>query len=111
MEANRISRAKMNDQSDEEVNFENPNFRKVKVKPNVKAPLNDDQTDLKTDLNDAIADDETVKKLEEDLNLVQLNEKIKNLEQKIKSQESNKLPKNWERYEDDKGAYYWHIPR
>ena len=54
--------------------------------------------------------DQAVKKLEVDLNLTKLNEQLKSLEQKIKN-ESNKLPKNWERYEDDKGAYFWHIPR
>lgn len=101
-----------NDSDEEEVNYENPNFRKLKATLNVKTTLNQtNKVDLKTDLKDVISSDESVKKLEEDLNVVQLNEKIKSLEQKIKNQESNKLPKNWECYQDDKGAYFWHIPR
>ena len=99
--------------SDEEVNFENPNFGKLKTRLGAKSgqaaepPKSND--DLKAELNNVI-NDQAVKKLENDLNLTKLNEQLKNLEQKIKN-ESNKLPKNWERYEDDKGAYYWHIPR
>lgn len=101
--------------SDEEVNFENPNFSKLKATRGAKsadsltveqAKSNDD---LKAELNKVI-NDQAVKKLEDDLNLSKLNEQLKSLEQKIKN-ESNKLPKNWERYEDDKGAYFWHIPR
>lgn len=101
--------------SDEEVNFENPNFAKLKATLGAKTA--DSQTvessksndDLKAELTNVI-NDQAVKKLEVDLNLTKLNEQLKSLEQKIKN-ESNKLPKNWERYEDDKGAYFWHIPR
>lgn len=100
--------------SDEEVNFENPNFRKLKANLKLKTtvPINDIKSknnDLKKELNKVI-NDEAVKKLENDLNLAKLDEQLKNLDQKLKN-ESNKLPKNWEKYEDDKGAYYWHVPR
>ena len=87
--------------SDEEINFESPNFNKLKTELANK--------NLKAELTNVI-NDESVKKLEDDINLTKLNEQLKHLESKIKN-ESNKLPKNWERYEDDKGAYFWHIPR
>lgn len=100
--------------SDEEVNFENPNFSKLKATLGAKSsPAGEcakGNDDLKAELNNVI-NDQAFKKLEDELNLTGLNEQLKNLEQKIKLNESNKLPKNWERYEDDKGAYYWHVPR
>jgi len=103
----------MNDQTTDEVNFENPNFRKLKATLNVKTTTISNEpieSDLNSESKDLIInDEETVKKLEEDLNLDQLNEKIKNLELKIRNKESNKLPKGWECYQDDQGFYYWHI--
>lgn len=96
-------------QSDEEINFENPNFRKLKATLNIKTTsVNND--DIKTKLNNAV-NDEAVKKLEEDINLSKLNEQIKNLEKKINQKcDAKNLPKNWEKYQDDKGLYYWHVP-
>lgn len=118
-----------------EQNFKNPNYRRLKDSLSFKTSVPNDESKIpvldviqresdqqKTSLferckNLKKQDENKDKELEQeeeddDYDVSKLNQELERIESKLRKETVEKsLPQDWERYEDDQGPYYWHVPR
>lgn len=102
-------------------NYEIPDFEifkkcmsvKTCVVRNTSADSNDAKTADLIDLNKSIdSEKDEVKADSDDFDVSKLNQELERIEVRLRKEIAEQpLPKDWERYEDDQGPYYWHVPR